>query len=500
MHAAKPAFFLTFGPAEAVDPEPERCTQSLQNIARLSIAANRMKTRNSTIVLAAPSVSSKSLKDAEVNSKGDTKVRRDSILDAVQAALVQERDEAKAQLLQLQQRHTALQDQIAGLEQRVDKQTLTMDEMQSRAERFRFERDELAQQWQDLHQEHQDTKQHADELHDRLVDAQASRRKADSSLETLQKVRSLSSVREESGRELNRIQAQELRQSLIRSGDNSAALDASEATAQLAKLKKSHQELQTHCEQLKIEASCHEHTVESFKDQLAELRAARANDQQQIESLERQIQDLKNQQHSQQEQWETQYQKADNDAQAVQEDLKTQLQELKRQYDRERLEKGQLQAALDHLEAKARARVEDHEKELEQLALFKKQLASGLLVTKYSARAKPHIRVLFSDAECHWISWAQPPTAATANSASTALSKPKMNAKADTCDLVAVLSGATSDIFIRNRPENANRCFSLVFAHPCRTVDLQAESVERCQFYLRGFHMLQEEAAHQRDH
>lgn len=505
MHAAKPAFFLTFGSA-APEPEPRtQRLQSLQSIARGSVASTRMKPRNSTVTLTAPSASSRpvmSLKDGGAKGVGEPTVKRESILDAIQAALVQERDEATAQLSQLQQRHAALQEQVTGLEQRLDEQTLAMDELQSRAERFRFERDELAQRWQELHQEHQDTKLHADELHDRLVDAQNSRRKSTESLETLQRVRALSSVPEESSSELDRLQAQELRQSLVRSvsfaGENTVAavLDASESTAQLAKLKRNHQELQTHCEQLEIEASCHEHTVQSIKDQLAELRAERAQDQQQIESLERQIQGSKAEQSSLQERWETQFFKADADARAAQEELKAQLQEMEQRCEQERLGKAQLQVALDHLEAKARARVEDHEKELEQLALFKKQLASGLLVTKYGARGKPHMRVLFSDADCHWISWAKPPSALSAKG--MALAKPKMDAKADTNDLVAVLPGATSDIFLRNRPENADRCFSLVFANPCRTVDLQTETVERCQFYVRGFHLLQEEASYQR--
>ncbi|KAJ8524711.1 hypothetical protein ON010_g16405 [Phytophthora cinnamomi] len=424
-----------------------------------------------------------------------------------------ELEAVKTEQVQLQRHQEELEQALQGLQAQLAEQTAAAEESREQVNQIRHEKEMLALQWQEMQEEHQDTQKQVDELHDRLVDAQRAHRAVEVVLAALrtshaaktQQVRELKAALEAANARAEA--ADETRPGT----DTPAAAQPShekpafppqaetEAPATslplLDRLKDGTLDLNEHREELLAEISCHYQQLQQLQEQVRALELVNTTSKQLLASLHEELREAQNRERNMRGEFSAELEvvrkKVGEEAQAVQNDLKRQIHDLEQRCEDERAEKLRLQAAVDELEGASRARATAQAKDQEFLAQFKRQLENGIVVTKFGARGVPHQRVVYADAQCHWLSWRSPATSVAHGS----LMQPKADAKVDTCDLVEVLPGATTETFARQRPDAPARCFSLVFVHPCRTLDLQADTAAQCQQYLRGFRLLQEEAA-----
>ncbi|RLN43646.1 hypothetical protein BBJ28_00008810 [Nothophytophthora sp. Chile5] len=420
-----------------------------------------------------------------------------------------ELEAAKAEQLQLQRRQEELEQSLQDLQTQLAEQTLVTQESQALAAQLRHEKEVLTLQWQELQEEHRDTQSHVDELHDRLVDAQRAHRAVESMLTALRtthaaQAQQLQELQEAAEVAKLRADAASQAEESDTSVDQTVAVLASEAAlppppqaaiepiiATLAiqqRLQDERFEVEQHRDELLAELSCQEQKLQQLQEQVHALELVNATSKRLLASLHEELREAQTRERNMRVEFGVELEVVRKSA--AQDALQRQVHELEQRCEGERAEKQRLQLALDTLENAARARVAANAKEQDFLAQFKRQLVSGVVVTKFGSHGVPHQRVVYSDPQCHWLSWRPLPTSSYGS-----LVHPKTDAKADTCDLVEVLAGATTEPFARQRPDAPTRCFSLVFVHPCRTLDLQADTAAQCQQYLRGFRLLQEEAA-----
>jgi chromosome segregation ATPase len=422
-----------------------------------------------------------------------------------------ELEAVKIEQVQLQRHQEELEQTLKDLQAQLAEQSAAAEESREQVNQLRHEKEMLALQWQELQEEHRDTQNQVDELHDRLVDAQRAHRAVEVVLAAL--------------RTAHAAKAQQVR-------DLQAALEAANARVVVApppedagipviahaltllpqaepnsatssqplreRLEDANLDLNQHRDELLAAFSCHDLQLQQLQEQVRALELVNSTSKQILASLHEELREAQNRERNMRGAFSTEIEvvrkKVEQDAQTAHNDLRRQIRELEQRCEGERAEKTRLQAAVDELESASQARAAARAKEQGFLAQFKHQLENGIVVTKFGARGVPHQRVVYSDTQCTWLSWRSPATSVTHGS----LTQPKADAKVDTCDLVEVLPGATTETFARQRPDAPARCFSLVFVHPGRTLDLQADTAAQCQTYLRGFRLLQEEAAHKR--
>ncbi|KAL3670049.1 hypothetical protein V7S43_005419 [Phytophthora oleae] len=423
----------------------------------------------------------------------------------------------KNEQVQLQRHQEELEQSLADLQAQLAEQTTTAEESREQVNQLRHEKEMLALQWQELQEEHRDTQTQVDELHDRLVDAQRAHRAVEVVLAALrtahaakaQQVKDLQATLESANSRCAMAQPAEdsiliTEPPLVLQPSISTTVLMPQAVADAAapptrplqeRVKDANNDLNQHRDELLVELACHDQQLKQLQEQVCALELVNTTSKQLLASLHEELREAQHRERSLRSGLSTELEvarkKVDQEAQTVQNDLKRQIRELEQRCEDERAEKNRLQNAVNELESASRARVAAQAMEQEFLAQFKKQLESGIVVTKFGARGVPHQRVVYADAQCHWLSWCSPAASVTHGS----VMQPKADAKVDTCDLVEVLPGATTEAFARQRPDAPARCFSLVFVHPCRTLDLQTDTTAQCQQYLRGFRLLQEEAA-----
>lgn len=407
-----------------------------------------------------------------------------------------ELEAARHALAQLQHQHDQTSNSQSDLEHHLADQRRICDEHAKRVAQLRHENEELQLAWKELQLEHTDSTQHVEELHARLVQAQSQQKAAEQELEfakqeLTRKTLQLSELTEGiqtiltgTSSQLDRIlQHQEVP---VRSAQQQQQL------ASLRQVQDERRAIEKHRDELLVEASRCEHLLHSSQLEVEELAASNAALRREIASLRSEIEVAQRQEREQQAQVESQHLVAQQHSAQTHDELMRQIRALEARCDSERAKKQQLRAALDTLEASARAKLDAHVRDQEALAQFKQQLVNGVAVTKHGTRGSPHARVLFSDVGCRWISWKPP-------SAGMSLASPRTDAKVDTRDFVEVLAGASTDVFQRHKPETPGKCLSLVFVHPCRTLDVEAESVDKCQQLLRGFRLLLQDVAGKRE-
>ncbi|KAH7462444.1 uncharacterized protein KRP23_13464 [Phytophthora ramorum] len=433
-----------------------------------------------------------------------------------------ELEAVKTEQVQLQRHQEELEKTLEDLQAQLAEQTVATNESREQANELRHDKEMLALQWQELQEEHRDTQKQVDELHDRLVDAQRAHRAVEVVLAALRtahaakthQVRELQAALEVAN---SRTTVEEedppvtaeipVAVQPVQSVQQSPTLPPPDQPNSAAttvplhdRLKDGNFDLNQNRDELLAEFSCHEQQLQQLQEQVHALELVNSTSKQLLASLHENLREAQTRERVMRSEFSAELEvvrkKVEQDAQTTQTDLKRQIRELEQRCENERTEKTHLQATIDELESASKSRAAAQAKEHEFLAQFKRQLESGIVVTKFGARGVPHQRVVYSDAQCHWLSWRSPATSVTHGS----LMQPKADAKADTCDLVEVLPGATTETFARQRPDAPTRCLSLVFVHPCRTLDLQADTAAQCQQYLRGFRLLQEEAAHKRHH
>lgn len=411
--------------------------------------------------------------------------------------LKSELDTAQSQLSQLQLEHTHLLWSHAALQGRMVDQVRLCDETSTLVESLRHEKEELSLVWKELQLEHSDASHHAEELHSRLVEAQDQQKAAEKQLELFtqeldHKAAQLNVLKQgieaalsASSSELNHLM-------LLQSGagDESSA-EVVEHLSFLKHLREEHMTLEKHRDELLVESSHYEQSIDTYEHEIEELSLKNGELREKIASLQSEIEAASHRQQVLQSDYESKHLDAQQSSSSTHEELQRQIQLLEKRCEMEKQEKEQLRAALDRLEDSARARLEAHNRDQEFLAQFKQQLVNGVVVTKYGSRGNPHARVLFSDSSCRWISWKPP-------SSTVSLASPRADAKVETGDLVEVIPGATTEVFLRQKPDVLTKCLSLVFVHPCRTLDIETDTVEKCQFFLRGFRLLHEEVSHKR--
>ncbi|GMF43090.1 unnamed protein product [Phytophthora fragariaefolia] len=427
-----------------------------------------------------------------------------------------ELEAVKAEQVQLQRHQEELEKTLQDLQAQLAEQTTVASESREQVSQIRHEKEMLTLQWQEMQEEHQDAQKQVDELHDRLVDAQRAHRAVEVVLAALrtshaaktQQVRELQAALEVANSRAEAAPptkesyprsdipdvAEPIQQAAI-SPPHSETKAPTTSLPLLDRLKDGSLDLNEHRDELLAEFSCHDQQLRQLQEQVRALELVNTTSKQLLASLHEELREAQNHERSMRGEFSAELEvvrkKVADEAQSVQNDLKHQIRDLEQRYQDERAEKLRLQAAVDELESANRARVTAQAKDQEFLSQFKRQLENGIVVTKFGARGVPHQRVVYADAQCHWLSWRSPTTSVAHGS----LMQPKADAKVDTCDLVEVLPGATTETFARLRPDAPARCFSLVFVHPCRTLDLQADTAAQCQQYLRGFRLLQEEAA-----
>ncbi|KAL4114067.1 hypothetical protein PRIC2_014747 [Phytophthora ramorum] len=433
-----------------------------------------------------------------------------------------ELEAVKTEQVQLQRHQEELEKTLEDLQAQLAEQTVATNESREQANELRHDKEMLALQWQELQEEHRDTQKQVDELHDRLVDAQRAHRAVEVVLAALRtahaakthQVRELQAALEVAN---SRTTVEEedppvtaeipVAVQPVQSVQQSPTLPPPDQPNSAAttvplhdRLKDGNFDLNQNRDELLAEFSCHEQQLQQLQEQVHALELVNSTSKQLLASLHENLREAQTRERVMRSEFSAELEvvrkKVEQDAQTTQTDLKRQIRELEQRCENERTEKTHLQATIDELESASKSRAAAQAKEHEFLAQFKRQLESGIVVTKFGARGVPHQRVVYSDAQCHWLSWRSPATSVTHGS----LMQPKADAKADTCDLVEVLPGATTETFARQRPDAPTRCLSLVFVHPCRTLDLQADTAAQCQQYLRGFRLLQEEATHKRHH
>ncbi|KAK1929771.1 hypothetical protein P3T76_014806 [Phytophthora citrophthora] len=417
----------------------------------------------------------------------------------------------KNEQVQLQRHQEELEQSLTDLQAQLAEQTAAAEESHEQVNHLRHEKEMLALQWQELQEEHRDTQTQVDELHDRLVDAQRAHRAVEVVLAAL---RTAHAAKAKQVKDLQAtLEAVNSRAALVPSPEEKlpeipqpstpttistpqAVPDAATPTRSLQeRLQDANTDLNQHRDELLVELSCHDQQLKQLQEQVSALELVNTTSKQLLASLHDELREAQHRERSMRSELSTELEvarkKVEQETQAVQNDLKRQIRELEQRCEDERAEKNRLQNTVNELETVSRARAAAQVMEQEFLAQFKKQLENGIVVTKFGSRGVPHQRVVYADAQCHWISWRAP----TATMTHGSLMQPKADAKVDTCDLVEVLPGATTEAFARQRPDVPARCFSLVFVHPCRTLDLQTDTTAQCQQYLRGFRLLQEEAA-----
>ncbi|KAG7389052.1 hypothetical protein PHYPSEUDO_011321 [Phytophthora pseudosyringae] len=421
--------------------------------------------------------------------------------------------------VQLHRHQAELEHTLMDLQAQLAEQATAAEESREQVNQLRHEKEMLALQWQELQEEHRDTQNQVDELHDRLVDAQRAHRAVEVVVAALrtshaaktQHVKELQAALEvansrsamappaEEGLSIAELPAvpQSTQQNpTLEPGTEPNTAAASRSLQE--RLKDASTDLNQHRDELLVELSCHDQQLQQLQEQVRALELVNTTSKQLLASLHEELREAQNRERNMRGEFgaelEVARKKVEQEAQTAQNDLKRQIRELDQRCVDERTEKNRLQAAVDELEIASHTRAEAQDKEQEFLVQFKRQLENGIVVTKFGARGVPHQRIVYADAQCHWLSWRSPATSVTHSS----LTQPKADAKVDTCDLVEVLPGATTETFARQRPDAPARCFSLVFVHPCRTLDLQADTAAQCHQYLRGFRLLQEEAARKR--
>ncbi|KAG9416995.1 hypothetical protein AC1031_001379 [Aphanomyces cochlioides] len=195
---------------------------------------------------------------------------------------------------------------------------------------------------------------------------------------------------------------------------------------------------------------------------------------------------------------------------------KDELDALRTRFDAAKLkwnaQKEQWKAEKAALEARVHA-LEHHGHELErslttsqlatseqqQNALQKEQLDERILrdfvqrmstkgwrVHKHGRRGDSHERYLYMDPAGHWLSWTSVEDARHED----AFRHPNKKIVVDAKDIVDVLVGKETQILSKKAAAPPTRCFSLVCAKPCRTIDIEADTPEQCQRLVQGFRLL----------
>ncbi|KAH9092934.1 hypothetical protein Ae201684P_008600 [Aphanomyces euteiches] len=134
--------------------------------------------------------------------------------------------------------------------------------------------------------------------------------------------------------------------------------------------------------------------------------------------------------------------------------------------------------------------------EQQQNALEKEQLDEMILRDfvqrmstkgwRHGRRGDSHERYLYMDPAGHWLSWTSVEDARHED----AFRHPNKKIVVDVKDIVDVLVGKETQILSKKAAAPPTRCFSLVCAKPCRTIDIQADTPEQCQRLVQGFRLL----------
>ncbi|ETW09189.1 hypothetical protein H310_01615 [Aphanomyces invadans] len=150
---------------------------------------------------------------------------------------------------------------------------------------------------------------------------------------------------------------------------------------------------------------------------------------------------------------------------------------------------AELKAATAATAAAAAANVASQEHEATIVRDFIHRMSTkGFRMHKHGRRGFTHDRYLYTDADGHWLSW----TKVTAARHPEAFRHPSKKIVVDVKDIVEVLPGKQTQVFARLNSVQTppDRCFSLVCAKPCRTIDIETDTPEQTQRLMQGFRLL----------
>ncbi|OQR92786.1 hypothetical protein ACHHYP_03211 [Achlya hypogyna] len=380
----------------------------------------------------------------------------------------------------------ALHEQIAA-------ERAAADAKHAKALELQHERDHAANKLHELTVEHKSMAARADDLHTRLEAAQRAKRDADAKVAALERARledmqAIEALRREIHDEED--ETSELDKLLIAEEQQVALAVTADAAqkhmAMVAAVKKQRQDHTLHKRDLEAKLAEYAEHMEHAKGVIAALEGQR-----QELALQLQIQVTPPAVvHPWDQPASLAAEKPDLAAWAEEKKaLEATIAQLETQLQTEKAIEASLNATVTELSSAEHAREARAKAKELVLQRFMTQLSTtGILVQKHGRMGSAHPRFLYADAAGHWLSWMRIDDAKKEG----AFQHPR---KATTIELkliVDILPGKQTHVFHRTSTTPADRCFSLICAKPCRTIDMETETPEQCQRLIQGFRLIRQ--------
>ncbi|EQC31327.1 hypothetical protein SDRG_10929 [Saprolegnia diclina VS20] len=408
-----------------------------------------------------------------------------------------QRDEALAQLElfkkwndSLLATNTEMDATTSALHERIAQERTAYEAKHARLLELQHERDHATSKLHELRVENASMATRADDLHARLEAAQQAKRASDmklAALETarLEDLRAMEALRREihdeddATTELDKLMATE-------QGNATSATSASVKQQHLdilASVRQQRKEHEQHKADLEAKLQAHADHVKSVILDLEHQRQAQAVAQKVITSLPPAVVTAS---HEVQTDALPEPNAAWTDKKLA---LTNRIHELEAELEAERQIEASLSDTIAGASAIEAARAARDQAKLLILRRFMTQLSTtGILVQKHGRMGAAHARFLYADAAGHWLSWMSIDEAKKEG----AFQHPRKQTTIELKLIVDILPGKQTHVFHRTSATPANRCFSLICAKPCRTIDMETETPEQCQRLIQGFRLIRQ--------
>ncbi|KDO33366.1 hypothetical protein SPRG_02173 [Saprolegnia parasitica CBS 223.65] len=362
----------------------------------------------------------------------------------------------------------------------------------SRLLELQHERDHATSKLQELRVEHASMATRADELHARLEAAQQAKRASDMKLAALEAarledLRAMEALRREIHDEDDA--TTELDKLLATEQDNAALATCASVKQQhldmLASVRQQRKDHEQHKRDLEAKLQAHADHVKSVILDLEHQRQAHAVAKQ-VQETTMSLPLLATESHEIQTDASPEPNAAWQDEKLT---LTNRIHELEAQLEAERQIEASLSDTIAGASAIEAARAARDQAKLLILRRFMTQLSTtGILVHKHGRMGAAHPRFLYADVAGHWLSWMSVDDAKKEG----AFQHPRKQTTIELKLVVDVLPGKQTHVFHRTSVTPANRCFSLICAKPCRTIDMETETPEQCQRLIQGFRLIRQ--------
>ncbi|OQS07455.1 hypothetical protein THRCLA_00533 [Thraustotheca clavata] len=410
-----------------------------------------------------------------------------------------QRDEAIAQLEQFKKWNDSLlatNDQMdettKALHEKISAEKNAFEEKQAEASALERDRAHAHNKLHELTLENASIAARAEALHARLEVAQKAKREADAKIAEMEKIRleelqAMDKLRREIHNEQD--ETSEL-DKLLTTEENEVAIASTEEIAQMhrsliEKLRQQRKEHALHKRELEIQLNEHSEHIEHAKNVIMELEKEKQLGRIQMEaklssppppaSPPKYI--------------DINYEKERESWLHEKEALQAQVDQLNAQLETEKAIEQSLNRTISTMAVAEQARTAKEQAQELILANFMTQLSTkGILIQKHGRIGSSHPRFLYGDSSGHWISWMRVEEAKKEG----AFQRPTKKTTIELKHIVDILPGKQTHVFHRTSNTPANRCFSLICAKPCRTIDMETETPEQCQRLIQGFRLIRQ--------